>query len=141
MAPWLQTMMEAAGWRLTNLVVWDKGYPGLGTGFRAQHEFVVIGSNGEPNWHSYDYGNVLKAMRLTDTEHPHQKPAGILQKIITTCAPSGGLVLDPHMGSGTTLESAKVTGRKAVGIELDERYCEIAARRLAQDAFTFNEPA
>jgi site-specific DNA-methyltransferase (adenine-specific) len=129
----MQTLLEAAGWRLTNLVVWDKGYPGLGSGFRAQHEFVVVASNGQPEWQSYDYGNVLKSMRLTDTDHPHEKPVDLLTRLIHTTTPVGGVVLDAFMGSGSTLVAAKITGRRAIGIEIEERYCEIAARRCSQD--------
>jgi len=126
-------MLETAGWRLTNTVVWDKGYAGLGAGFRAQHEFVVLASNGQAKWHSYDYGNVLKSTRLTDTDHPHQKPQDVVQKIVRTCSPIDGVVIDPFMGSGTTLVAAKLEHRNAIGIELDEAYCEIAAKRLSQE--------
>lgn len=137
MAPWVQLMMEAAGWRLTNLIVWNKGYPGLGSGFRAQHEFIVIATNGEPVWHSYDYGNVLTSTRVTRGLHPHEKPNDVLCKLLETISPPGGLVLDLFMGSGTTLRAAKDTGRRAIGIEIDERYCEIAAKRCGQDALDF----
>jgi DNA modification methylase len=132
MSPHVQLFMEIAGWRLTNCVVWDKGYPGLGSGFRAQHEIVIVGSNGQPAWHSYEHGNVLADMRLTKTKHPHQKPHGIIEAILETCTPVGGLAIDPFMGSGSTLVAAIRTGRRAIGIEIDERYCEIAAKRLAQ---------
>ena len=133
MAPWVMKLLEIAGWRLTNLLVWDKGYPGLGSGFRSQHEFVVVASNGEPIWHSYDYGNVLKSMRVTKGEHPHEKPVDLLGKIIETCVPLGGRVLDLFAGSGTTLQAAKQRGRRAIGIELDPAYCAIAAHRCSQE--------
>jgi site-specific DNA-methyltransferase (adenine-specific) len=137
MSPWVQLMLELAGWRLTNLVVWDKGYAGLGTGFRAQHEFVIVATNGEPKWYSYDHGNVLGAMRLTQTQHPHQKPESILRRIIETCAPVNGVVADPFMGSGSSLVAAKGSQRQAIGFDIDERYCEIAAQRLAQGVLSF----
>lgn len=133
MSPQVQLLLETAGWRLTNCVIWDKGYPGLGSGFRAQHEFIVLASNGQPAWHSYDFGNVLKSMRLTDTDHPHQKPEDVIGKLVLTCTSLEGVVLDPFMGSGSTLVAANRLGRKAVGIELEERYCEIAAKRLQQE--------
>lgn len=65
-------------------------------------------------------------------EHPTQKPVGILGPLIEYSCPPGGVVLDPFMGSGSTLRAAKDLRCRAVGIEIDERYCEIAARRLGQ---------
>jgi site-specific DNA-methyltransferase (adenine-specific) len=63
-------------------------------------------------------------------QHPTQKPVGILGPIIEYSCPEGGLVVDPTCGSGSTLVAAKLIGRRCVGIEVDERYCEMAARRL-----------
>ena len=63
--------------------------------------------------------------------HPTQKPVGIMSWSIERAG--GGSVLDPFMGSGTTLRAAKDLGRNAIGIEIEERYCEIAAKRLAQE--------
>lgn len=66
-------------------------------------------------------------------EHPTQKPVGLMRWCIEKAGvPDGGLILDPFMGSGTTLRAAKDLGRKAIGIELEERYCEIAVKRLQQ---------
>jgi site-specific DNA-methyltransferase (adenine-specific) len=67
--------------------------------------------------------------------HPTQKPALLFRHILPE-APSG-IVFDPFMGSGTTLRAAKDLGRKAIGVEIDERYCESAARRMGQEVFAF----
>lgn len=64
--------------------------------------------------------------------HPTQKPLDLITWLIRTYSSRGGLVLDPFIGSGTTLLAAQERGRKAVGIELEERYCEIAANRLRE---------
>lgn len=64
--------------------------------------------------------------------HPAQKPVGIMKWCIAA-SKSSGIILDPYMGSGSTLVSAKSMNRRAIGIEIEERYCEIAARRLAQE--------
>jgi site-specific DNA-methyltransferase (adenine-specific) len=64
--------------------------------------------------------------------HPTQKPVGIVRPLIEYSCPPGGVVLDPFAGSGSTLVAAREVGRRAIGIELSERYCEAAARRLAQ---------
>jgi hypothetical protein len=68
-----------------------------------------------------------------DNGHPCPKPLGTMKWLVRKATLDGETVLDPFMGSGTTLRAAKDLGRKAIGIEIEERYCEIAAKRLAQE--------
>lgn len=67
-------------------------------------------------------------------QHPTAKPESLLTELVCSFTDAGETILDPFMGSGTTLVAAKRLGRKAIGIELEEKYCEVAAKRLAQGA-------
>ena len=71
--------------------------------------------------------------REPDAFHPNQKPVHALYPLLAAFAPADGTVLDPFMGSGSTLRAAKDMGLRAVGIEVEDRYCRRAAVRLAQD--------
>ena len=78
------------------------------------------------------HGGVVNADRAEgDRFHPTQKPVGLMHFVIQKY-PSAQTILDPFMGSGTTLVAAKNLNRKAIGIEIEEKYCEIAVKRLAQ---------
>lgn len=137
--PNLVGALETCNLRVQGMIVWDKGHYGLGNGFRSQHELICHAAKGVPNIYDKGCGNVLHAPRVDPVDHPSPKPVGLLTRIIEVVAPPNGVVLDPFMGSGTTLRAAKDLGRRAIGIEVEERYCEIAARRLAQGVLTFDK--
>jgi DNA modification methylase len=90
-------------------------------------------SDGELAYTSRD--SVLRSFSFCNKahgkQHPTQKPVALMRWCLSFF-PDAVTVLDPFMGSGTTLMAAKLEGRKAIGIELDESYCEIAAERLRQ---------
>lgn len=86
--------------------------------------------------------SVLKVRNMHKrAAHPTEKPIGILAPLVEYACPPGGLILDPFAGSGSTAVAARLTGRRTVLIEADERYCEAITRRLAQDVLPIGGPA
>lgn len=75
-----------------------------------------------------------------ERHHPTEKPVELMRDLVSKCPPLATIV-DPFMGSGSTLRAAKDLGRSAIGVELEERYCEIAARRLGQEVLNFGGAA
>jgi site-specific DNA-methyltransferase (adenine-specific) len=80
----------------------------------------------------YHVGNVA-GLLANPVRHPSPRPVDTMRHIVQLAAPANGVVIDPFAGSGSTLRAAKDTGRRAIGIEIEERYCEIAARRCSQE--------
>lgn len=126
-----------------HILAWDKGDRGtvgdLECGFGEAWEAIFYGMKGRRPLNGkrprtiirYDWSSTL------DPVHPTVKPIPLLSKMIGWSTGESELVLDPFMGSGTTLRAAKDNGRRAIGIEIEERYCEIAARRLEQGVLDF----
>jgi len=79
------------------------------------------------------YTNVFQEQLESSRVHPFAKPESLLRRLIRNHTDAGVTVLDPFCGGGSTLFAAKQTGRKAVGVEIEERYCELAARRCSQE--------
>lgn len=85
-------------------------------------------------------GSVIRCQRLNSeaiTKHPTEKPVMLMRQLVESSSIIGDSVLDPFCGSGSALEAAQIEGRSAVGIEIEERYCEIAAERLSQKVLQF----
>lgn len=98
----------------------------------AECEFAATNCVGRPRVFRYLWSGGYRAGERGDYFHPTQKPIDLMRWCMTLPGVPEGVVLDPFMGSGTTLRAAKDLGRKAIGIEIEERYCEIAAKRLSQ---------
>lgn len=131
--PNLYGMLEATGYRVNQCLVWAKTHFGMGAYWRNQHENIVFASLGQPSdMLDRGMGSVLTAQQVPSEQrlHPTQKPTDLIGSVIG--AVPGETILDPFMGSGTTLVAAKQLGRRAIGIEIEEKYCEIAVKRLAQ---------
>jgi DNA modification methylase len=134
---WINTFdaLEAGGWRVRNMLVWDKMQMGMGLPWRNQHELIAYGKRTPAQMIDGKRGNVLQARRSGNANHPTEKPLGLLSQIISNTR--AALICDPFAGSGTTLVAAKALGRHALGVEVDEKYCEVIANRLAQGVLDF----
>jgi hypothetical protein len=117
---------------------WDKGDRGtvgdLECGFGEAWEAILYGMRGRRAIRGKRPRTVLRYdwSATMDPVHPTVKPVALLERMVAWSTDPGETVLDPFMGSGTTLVAAKNLGRRAIGIEIEERYCEIAAKRLSQ---------
>jgi site-specific DNA-methyltransferase (adenine-specific) len=116
-------------------LVWDKGTPGMGdVSFPWGRGYELVYVNGD-GWTGPRESPVLRVVHssaaATTEGHPTPKPVGLMAAIIRKAPP--GVIADPFTGSGSTLRAAKDEGRQAIGVEMNERYCELAAKRLAQD--------
>lgn len=133
MAGVLAAALETADLRQHPTLVWDKTIFGMGAVFRNQHEFVIHMTSGNPSVpQRRDVGNVLRFAPIRGGVHPTEKPVPLLRTILSVVTPPSGVVLDPFAGAGSTLVAARELDLPAIGIESDERWCEMAARRLAQ---------
>ena len=125
--------------KFQRLLCWDKGNWGMGdldANYGQQWEAIVFASNGRRLLNGPRPSSLLQTFGRgagSTWDHPTQKPITLCRFLIQTSSNKGDTVLDPFMGSGTTLRAAKDLGRKAIGIEVEERYCEIAVKRLAQE--------
>jgi site-specific DNA-methyltransferase (adenine-specific) len=107
--------------------------------FGRQWEAIAFyaGVNHEFNYRPVD---VIRAMRISPDKlvHPNEKPIGAITPLLASS--KGNVVLDPFLGSGVSALAAKLVGKKYIGIEIEERYCEISAKRLSQSVMSLEIP-
>ncbi len=142
--------IKGAGLTLMNLCVWAKTNAGMGTFYRSQHELVWIAKHGSaPHTNNFELGQkgrsrsnlwTYRGMNAVGAErdeliklHPTVKPAALVVDAIKDVSGRGEIVLDPFLGSGTTLIAAERTGRRGYGLELDPAYADVILRRYAAE--------
>jgi site-specific DNA-methyltransferase (adenine-specific) len=113
---------------------------GLGYFSRSQHETAYLLAKNHPPKPAPAPSDVLESAAVGPPFHPNEKPLGALSRLIADYTAVDDCIVDPFAGSGTTLVAARNLGRRAVGVEIEEAYCEIAAMRLSQQHFEFAEP-
>ena len=121
-----------------NVLIWSKGDdPGMGDlsmPWGLSHEEIYVLGSG---FCGKRESSVIKANKpnvATRPDHPTPKPIGLMEKLIEKTT---GVIADPFAGSGATLIAARNLGRKIIGVELEEKYCELIVNRLSQEAFDF----
>ena len=126
---------------IRNTIIWDKSPdPGMGdlsSPWGSSHEEIYVLGRGfvgdrRPNVIQHSKINISKL-----PNHPTPKPTGLMEKLIVCCPPEW-VIADPFAGSGATLIAARNLARFAIGVEIDEQYCELIANRLSQAVFQFD---
>lgn len=126
---YLYDVMEESGFGVKNMIVWNKKTPGMGMGWRTQHELIMFAHRTKPAWDNHKgYGNVIEATRSGNELHPTQKPVEILEKLLDNTQWAEG-VMDAFGGSGTTLIAAESIGQKSYLMELSPQFVDTIVKR------------
>ena len=147
-APYLYQAAKGVFYEPKNLIVWAKTNGGQGAFYRSAHELIYaykvspgkhinnFGLSGRyrTNVWTYPGANTFRAGRMTDlADHPTVKNKKMIADAILDCSKRGGIVLDPFLGSGTTICAAEKVGRIGYGMELDPKYADVCLRRIAKE--------
>jgi site-specific DNA-methyltransferase (adenine-specific) len=132
-----ERLPSSPGW-----IVWDKR-EGMPSNDQSDAELAwtnVLGSVRTIRVRWNGGGSLLAENGPARAIHPTQKPLRLMVAVVALVSEPGALVPDPYTGTGTTLVAAKDLGRRAIGIEIEEHYCEIAAKRLSQEVLPLTAP-
>lgn len=122
-------VVESCGYGVRNMIVWDKETPGMGVGWRMQHELIMCGVRVKSPFNPKTaQGNVLRCKRSGNKHHPTEKPVELLAQVLAV-TDLARTVCDPFAGSGSTLLACERVGRTCLAMELEPRHCDAAVRR------------
>lgn len=122
---------EQAGFRTIGHIVWPKSYTSKAGHMQYRHESAFVLAKGFPRKPDNPISDVQSWVYSGNRAHPTEKAVGILAPLIRSFSRPGDLVLDPFSGSGSTAVAAALNDRRYLAIELEERYCTLARKRLA----------
>lgn len=129
--------MQLAGFKVKSEVIWDKVIGGQGdvkAQFSPSHENIIFAIKGKYSFPGHRPRDLVTFQKLNSSKmvHPTEKPVGLLTNLISSVTKPGDLILDPFAGSGSTLVAAKKTGRRFIGVELDDEYYQKARQRIEE---------
>lgn len=121
---------ESSGYGVRNMIVWDKQTPGIGRGWRSQHELILCASKVAQGFDPHKaQGNVIQCDRTGNKLHATEKPVGLIERILDV-TDLAKRIYDPFAGSGTTMVACENMGRECVAIELTPGYCGVILERM-----------
>ena len=127
---YLFDVAESSSAGVRSMITWNKGTPGMGLGWRAQHELVMWATRKQPPYAKGfpGLGNVISLPRQKNDLHTTQKPVELI-KTLLQCTPFARVVAEPFAGSGTTIMACELEGRSCVASELDPAYVDVCVKR------------
>ena len=136
-------LLHTHKWSSNRLLIWDKQSTSGGNldNYGLRTEFILYGTKMfAPKLNGSRDGNLISIPRVRpqDLKHPNEKPYLLMAYLVMKSTNPQEIVLDPFMGSGSSAKATKDLRRKYLGIEIEEKYCEIAARRCSQEVMDFS---
>ena len=129
--------LRLGGLTVKSVIVWDKKTHGMGDlkgSFAPRYELIIFATKGRYELPGKRPDNLIACAKVGSNSltHPNEKPVALMEQLIKATTAPGALILDPFAGSGSTLVAAAKTGRRYIGIEIDEQYSKLATARVAE---------
>ncbi len=129
---YLFDLTESAGFGVKSMIVWNKKTPGMGSGWRSQHELICFGARQKTHFDGHKgYGNVIECSRTNNELHETQKPLELFEQLLDNTDFARG-VYDPFGGSGPTMAAAEKLGQESYTMELKPKYVDVIVRRYIE---------
>jgi adenine-specific DNA-methyltransferase len=116
--------------KLRGYIVWDKQIIGMGHGVRSRHELIAVLEKGKQQYTNLGIPSVISFRRSNYIHHPNEKPVELMKWLIHNFSAIDDVVFDPFAGCGTTCVAAKLSGRRFIGVEIEEQYVAIGRHRV-----------